>query len=351
MKSHLRTIIIIILSSFLLFVAMVYLNNMSTNNGFERKFIGKNLELINVIDLPLGHLNFVAPLRNNIILKDYKNPKFLYLIDSKNAKFDKIPINLPANFNLKSRYFNLDASGDNVFVSNAFGESALIRNHQTLPFKIENLAFDQVVVLSPRSVIVRSVNQKGKIFQRFLHKIQLSKEGTITKTFELVAQIDGFFCNDGWLNYDDEQGKVVYTYFYRGNFLSLDTNLNLIYTGKTIDTVKYAKIKVSELNSKSTNGNYKKSIKQAKPPEFINKISALDLDKVYILSALKADNENYFKFLKNQVVDVYSIGNGQYMYSFYIPNYKGLKPYEIQVKTNSITAIYNNYLVNFNLNF
>lgn len=138
-------------------------------------------------------------------------------------------------------------------------------------------------------------------------------------------------------------------YFYRGLVLCLDTNLNLKYKLKTIDTVTKAAIKIGLYKEKLKDGSSISRITQTTPTELTNRYLTTYEDKIYILSGLKADNDLTTEFNKNQPIDVYSINNGKYLYSFYIPKYKEQKVNFFQIKKNKIIAIFGTNLVTFDL--
>ena len=84
---------------------------------------------------------------------------------------------------------------------------------------------------------------------------------------------------------------------------------------------------------------------QKRPPIYVNKRFFTDKEHVYIISAVKADNEKQSDFRKNQIVDVYEIKKGSYKYSFYIPDYRSEKLRQITEYRNEIYAIYGSYFV------
>src|SRR5690606_6840343 len=62
-------------------------------------------------------------------------------------------------------------------------------------------------------------------------------------------QIDGVFDTDGMLRYNSHLNRFLYVYYYRNEFITADLQLNLDYHGRTIDTVKFASIKIATTNS------------------------------------------------------------------------------------------------------
>src|SRR5690606_29648613 len=99
----------------------------------------------------------------------------------------------------------------------------------------------------------------------------------------LEKQIDGSFCVDGDLLYNPNTNSLVYVYRYRNQFMHLDTTLNTLFKGYTIDTISKVKIKVSE--AKTANG-----IKfiLSSPPLIVNKKSYASGNYLFIHSNIKS---------------------------------------------------------------
>jgi len=57
-------------------------------------------------------------------------------------------------------------------------------------------------------------------------------------------------------------------------------------------------------------------------------------------SRLKADNEYELDFNENSIIDIYSLKNGDYKGSFYIPAYKGEKALQFQVIGHQLYALH-----------
>jgi len=170
------------------------------------------------------------------------------------------------------------------------------------------------------------------------------KTGVLTLTPKVLKkQRDGVFCMDGHLHADMESGKVVYVYTYRNQFIVANNDLNVLYNGKTIDTNSIAKIKLQQLDNGQT--------KFTSPPLVVNKTSAIDQKYLYINSGLQADNENKHAFKNHSVIDVYHLSNGDYKFSFYLPDYNGYKIRSFKVWRQTLLVLYDRYLIMYSLNF
>lgn len=169
-----------------------------------------------------------------------------------------------------------------------------------------------------------------------ISKRESALTNTVGQTYPLQKQVDGLFCTEGFLQYSEELCQIVYTYRYRNQFICLDSNLNVIRIGKTIDTTSVAKIEVTEQDGKIT---------MSKPPLSVNKGAYVDGKYLFIRSNLAAKNETTEEFNKRSVIDVYNLLDGSYRFSFYIDNHEGLKMRDFVVKDNTLVSIFKGYVI------
>ena len=159
----------------------------------------------------------------------------------------------------------------------------------------------------------------------------------------LIKQVDGIFCTDGMLIYNKDESRILYVYYYRNQYLLLDTNLHLIHQGKTIDTISMAKIKVA-FDGKT------ESMTLASPPLVVNGNSASWKNWLFIQSPRSAENEKLENLKANSVIDVYDLLKGTYIFSFYLSNPFSKKLKEFTVMDNRLIALYDEWLYSYELN-
>jgi hypothetical protein len=68
----------------------------------------------------------------------------------------------------------------------------------------------------------------------------------------------------------------------------------------------------------------------AEPPPIVNKKSTVSEKYLFINSGLKANNEEKELFSEYSVIDVYSVEDGKYQFSFYLPKHRGIKTNKFQ---------------------
>lgn len=152
----------------------------------------------------------------------------------------------------------------------------------------------------------------------------------------ITKQVDGIFCTDGTLDYDKRTGKLVYLYHYRNEFITLDTNLHVIYKGHTLDTNTTAKIQVADMSTGVS--------KFSAPPNYVNNSASIDDGKIYVLSSLLADNEDRQHSQHNEIIDVFSLEKGDYIHTLYIPLNRKARMTDFVVKGNQLFALYEHAL-------
>jgi hypothetical protein len=201
--------------------------------------------------------------------------------------------------------------------------------------------FTSVVPISEYSLALRSINRKRHENELKKKIIGPAPSKAIAKLLE--KQIDGVFCTDGMLHYNSQLNKIIYLYYYRNQYIVMDTNLNLVHRGNTIDTIKRAQIKVASIRSQN-------SKTMATPPLKVNKQSCTSGNLLFINSSLLADNETKLFFDNASVIDVYDLKNYQYKFSFYLRNHENKKMREFRIYNNILIALYDHYLIKYDLN-
>jgi hypothetical protein len=158
----------------------------------------------------------------------------------------------------------------------------------------------------------------------------------------LERQIDGIFCVDGRLDYDKSVNRIVYTYYYRNQFIVMDSSLNLLYRGKTIDTTSRVKIQVATISSSKTRT-------LSAPPMIVNGQSFTANGFLFVNSRLLASNERNDAHDGAWVIDVYSLKDGAYVLSFYLYAFENKKPREFAVVGDKLIALTDHYVLVYNL--
>lgn len=134
------------------------------------------------------------------------------------------------------------------------------------------------------------------------------------------------------LLYNPNTGRAFLIYRLFNGLTCFDTNLNLIYKKKTIDTISttsFTARKVKE-RGRAITGTYSSA------PKFTNYTATLNDKYLFVHSRLKADNQ----YTTNAIIDVYEQQNGNYKYSFELPQTVGKQLLNINIKDRRLIAVF-----------
>lgn len=158
----------------------------------------------------------------------------------------------------------------------------------------------------------------------------------------LQKQLDGIFDTDGKLTYDPGSGWLVYTYFYRNEFIVMNNSLKLSYRGNTIDTTTTAKLKIVTIEKSG-------DTKLEAPPVTVNRRSEIEGNLLFIHSLLRGQHESDKVWKAASAIDVYNLKSNTYLSSFYIYNDREEKLKEFMVTPTAVYAIVGSSLHKYDL--
>lgn len=345
-----RNLFLLTLVSFLS-IGMVYLLQIfsqkvnHSSNGFIRLFPPHLVSLRKAIDLKYNSYYIAGVSSKHIYLGNFTARANLLITDYSLADTHRIKLRFPENGKQLSNSFNVRIDFPHIYILDGLKPAILHASVDTLfafPYIYDRTYFIECVPISFNSFALRS-------FDASIHKNVLLKQSPDTPHIKrspelLEKQVDGFFCTDGILSYDVSASRLVYVYFYRNQFLCLDTNLNLLYKGRTIDTVSHARIKVFSTDSG-------KMSTLAAPPLTVNKRSTASKGLLFVYSSLRANNETQEAFNTYSVIDIYILNDGQYKHSIYLNDINNKKLSNFYIRNRTLVAIHDHYLAIYDLNF
>lgn len=305
--------------------------------SFDRKFGAHDVSLVRTLDIKYNSYYFAGNTSQHVYFGNSQVPTHILSINTQLTDTVHISILLEEDslqyqsvqVTVDSPYFYL-ADGTMPFIYRGTFTDRLAR-----PF-INDLYFNKAIPLSPASFALVTLNNQ----QNTLEKKMTGSAGTDIHREILEAQAEGVFSTDGMLLYDRETARLLYLYYYRNQYMVMDTSLALLKRANTIDTISHARIKIGKISSRN-------SYTMTAPPLVVNRLSCLSGDYLYIHSNLLARNEDAERFEHESVVDVYSLsGSGGYQFSLYIPPYKGRKLRSFSVIGNTLLlALYDHTIV------
>lgn len=194
--------------------------------------------------------------------------------------------------------------------------------------------------LTENSFAVRT--NSAQTGENVLGKIQLNPYKMTINESLLVKQIDGIFCTDGTLLFNRDLKKLIYTHYYRNEYIVYDTGLNLSYRGHTIDTFSQARIKISHVSSDSTN--------TLTDRKYVVIRSGTSSKYLFTWTRLIAKNDDEDMIKNQSIIDVYDLEDKKYKFSFLIPYYQGIQMRDFfTIDTKYVVALYDKYIVRYEL--
>jgi hypothetical protein len=341
------SILIIMTLAISIVVAIAWKANLpiSKNNGFKRSFDPLPKKLIAVSGRQKDITGIIGATKHSLYFR-LKEPNKLLVLNRPLTFPHYLSLNLPEN--KVGPVFN--SFVDSPLVRILLGNSHAVISGNLIDPKLQfqslsTPAFSHAVPISDYSFILRVYEQKAGKLDQIFAKASLSEKTYLPEKSISNQQGDAGISNDGWLSYDTKTHLTAYVFFYRNGFIALDTNLNLTYKGKTIDTLYSYQTKAAGFANADT-----KMFTNYAPSRIINMANCVDNGRLYNWSLIKADNENSSSFNQNTVIDVYNLQNGIYEGSFYIPAYKEEKPEQFRVFDGLIIVLYKSYIITYQLN-
>lgn len=325
---------------------LFYLHN-NKPNGFKRGRIYQAQQL-QVLDLKYNGWYIAGLSRGRIYLGRVNAP--LGLLSCNYRLQDTLHHMLPFNPRLKLDWKVARTRIDSPYIylydykTPTLFSAGTVNKKQT-GYPLTGMHFDLMQLLSPGSIIVNGY--EAAIGQKSVQKVWLRNKPYVdnSQSYAHAMQAAGNFSIDGFITINRKENAVLFTYYYRNQFVCLDTNLNLRYMGKTIDTNALAKLKVEALQVK---GKMVRTVTGI--PAIVNKRAYSDGGFIYIQAGLKADNESLMPFEEPITIDVYRLATGVYSHSLHLPEYKSEALTGFALRGNMLIAIYGPYLVTYSIN-
>jgi hypothetical protein len=314
-------------------------SNQRGKNGFSRQVLPTQLLSAKSINLGNNSYYFAGVSFNTLYLGNYTAPLRLFKTDPELKDTQTIFLRPLKDIYMDWPSSRISVDSPDLYLMEGNTPMILLGSLQTqrltgvFPNKLH---FTKSMALSPRSFILRTYDVFAH--QNILTRISLNNSVFKGSLQSLAKQVDGFFCTDGQLLFDKARNRILYLYYYRNQVVSLDTNLLLMKPITTIDTDCFAKIVVDSVPNQ-------KLSTLVSSGSIVNKMAAVFGSHVFVWSRVMADNEDRKQFETNTVFDSYSLVNGQYEGSFYIPPFRNLEPSDFAFVEKTILCLYQNYLV------
>lgn len=312
-------------------------------NGFTRTWAPGIAVLIKEkkIEAPLekivgatsGHYFFAVPNRQGVIM-----------LDSTLSKQDTMVYGLPLTNNiLTSNSVWIDSPDVNFFANNVpalfYGK---LNSYQMDSIPLGNMPFTRATRLSPDHIVLRTLT--STLNEQVFQKRNSHTGEVIIQAGIIPSQQAGGFESDGMLFFNKPSHQLFYIQYYSNLFYCIDTNLNILYTARTIDTTHSNATIIERTRYKDGD-----KIAPGTSRVTVNQASCIGDGFLFVLSGLKADNEKRSEFIKNGVIDLYRIDNGRYAGSFHLPYESEEKISSIWVQHKILAVLYKSRLCLYRL--
>lgn len=299
------------------------------HRSFNRVWHRTPIKEIQRIVLSPGNYYWAGADENCFFLGNTRSPFTLTLLDSLLSKSILIEIDSRLD-TLQFRSIRTVVNSPSFYMSD--GTVPFLCTGNTTDWKVDlllkNVYFQQAVPISNETIALVAISDNRNTVEKASTKTQ----SVLMFPDLLVKQVDGIFCTKGKLLFDRSLSRIIYLYSYRNEFMCLDTNMTLLYRATTIDTISKAKIKVGKIASSNT-------YSMLAAPLLVNGKSYASQNRLYVNSNILAKNEEEGSFDHSSIIDVYSITNGVYLFSFYIPSFRGRKMKDFLIRDQNTVAV------------
>ena len=346
-RKKIYTILLICIISGLGVVALLFSlseRGLHRDNSFVRRFPGHPAIKANELDLKSPFYYIAGADQGQIYLGNSVAPLNLLILDTILQKKQTIRMALDRD-TLPFRLVQLRVIPPYFFLAD--GTVPYIGRGNTSDWKAQSILnmpayFSKIEPIDSLNLVIKSLSSKTN--EDVIGKINLSSSGEINVSHELLQkQVDGLFGTDGILQYNQQLQKLVYTYYYRNQYIVADNDLQLDLRGKTIDTISQAQIKVGTIASKNQK-------KMAAPALMVNRYSATYGACLFVNSKLVGRYESIKMWDQASIIDVYNIVENTYLFSFYVYNIGKSKLKSFQVLGDTFIGLIGNHIVTYQLN-
>lgn len=154
---------------------------------------------------------------------------------------------------------------------------------------------------------------------------------------------DPIFTTDGSLALSLSSSRISYVNRYHNEFMVATTDGHLQLRGRTIDTVSVPKVKIVEMAEDN-----QRMI--GAPPLIVNRRATASENLLFVESALRGKYDDFGAWQRSSAIDVYSLADGRYYFSFYLNGYEKSKLRDFCVVGSKLVVLIEERLVIYNIN-
>lgn len=318
---------------------------MQRNNAFQRRYVPHVAEEVGQLALNYPAYYIAGMEGASIYLGSVSAPLYLTKVDTLLTGAEEIRLEI-SDMDLPYQrvktlvvppYFYL---GDGTVPVLFKGRLGTYKGNQ---FSFEDAYFTEFVVADSSRIGVATLS--GATGSKALGLLRKTEGGIEFEmnTSLLQKQQDGIFDIDGMLLWNEKHQVFLYIYYYRNQYVVADKTLALQETGTTIDTISRAILDVVHYSSRD-------QFKLGGRSVFVNRQSATYGDYLYIHSDRLGRYEKASIMDDASIIDVYSIQEHTYAFSFYVFHQSGQRLSDFKVYGDLLVVLVDGILWLYRLN-
>lgn len=341
-KSILHLFILAVISAGFMFLVYVSSENMThKRNNFTRRFPHHPTTLLGEKDLGFNSFYIAGTSNGKVFLGNHSTPLIVTEFDSTLRQKKVHLIKIPKD-NRKYHSLTLSVLAPYFFIwdgREAFVYYGLLSDWKAKIWIDQKAFFTAFVPISSNRSFIRAISSKTK--ENVLGNITKNENIAVKLNQHLLSkQVDGQFDTDGSLLYNNQYHKIIYTYYYRNQYVVTDTSMKTKALGKTIDTTTRAAIKVKYVHSLQGS-------KVSVPVVTVNKRTATYGHYLYVHAGLLGRYEPREVWDSTSIIDVYDFTANTYAFSFYIDDKMKKKIKDFRIENDILYTLNGNYLLSY----
>lgn len=337
------TTLVSILTVILLFVSSEHI--IKKENPFIRRYLPHGVAEEDTLDLKVNTFYFSGYYKDKVYLGNSKSPLIFISVDSLMQREDytiKIDSTQFKYTYLKLKtvypYFYLADGSIPIVYKGQLNTTE--KTKQTEIFSFKEAYFNDFVAIDSTSIAIKSQSS-----QDYKNVLGIINSQTTPRAFIdtriLQSDSDGVFDTDGSFSYSKENKTLIYTYYYKNQYVLTNSSLTLLNRQNTIDTTKTALITAAKLAS----GEHKMTT----PMGAINQKVVAKNNLLFIVSNSLGQKESKAIWKQASIVDIYDFKKDSYIASFYINHLGEDKLIDLIVTDHYIYGLFDQKLVRYRL--
>jgi hypothetical protein len=340
------TLVLVLIMSILLVIGLYLISedSIQRNNAFLRRYPPHPAKFIEAQYLKFDSYYIAGASSGKIYLGNSTAPLHALAIDTLFTYTDTIKFSLlelhPKNFSslqfrvIDSTYYLTDRSIPAIF-------RGAIGNWQAKEIEGAVMPFTSIEPIDANSLIFRTSDSISGADELALISTNTLPRFSI-KADLLTKQVDGIFDSDGILSYNKCRKEILYTYYYRNQFVTATEKGIFKAINTTIDTVTIAKFEVAK-------NQRKREITLGKAPITIQSFAATGGNYLFIKSPRlgKLEPDNMIK--QASIIDVYDLTTSTYAFSFYLYDHENEKIHSFTIYGDYLFGLTEHYIVKYRL--